>query len=372
MNFKVSKRLFLNGLQVVSRAVSSTSPLPALSGIKIDVNKEKMILTGSNSDISIQKELINDDELNLIVNEEGSMLIDSRYLCDIVKKIDSDTINIERIDGQLFKIYGNEAEYKINGMSTHDYPMIDFSMPNNKFTIDAYTLLKVINQTTFATSDKENKPVLCGVNFKCDGHKIECVATDSYRLARKYVEIEEELKFNVTIPRKSLIEIAHSIEKDEKVQVAIGNNKCQFYVDNTLIQSRLIDGVYPETSRLIPTEFKHELIVDSREILNAIDRASLMRSEGVYFVKLVGKESKVEISSKSDDIGSYSGILNVESWIGEPLAITFSGRYILEAIRTLEASTIKISFSGDMRPFIITSLDDNSVLQLVLPVRTYN
>lgn len=372
MNFKISKRLFLNGLQVVSRAVSSISPLPSLSGIKIDITKDKMILTGSNSDISIQKELKNDDDLKLVVDEEGSMLIDSRYLVDIVKKIDSDIINIERIDGQLYKIYGNDAEYKINGMSTHDYPMIDFNEPSNKFYIDAYTLLKVINQTTFATSDKENKPVLCGVNFKCDGDTVECIATDSYRLARKYFKIDESLKFNVTIPRKSLNEIAHSIEKDEKVKVAIGNNKCQFYVDNTLIQSRLIDGAYPETSRLIPTEFKHELVVDSREILNAIDRASLMRNDGVYFVKLVGNEDSVTISSKADDIGSYSGSINIESWTGQPLSITFSGRYILEAIRTLEASTIKISFSGDMRPFVITSLDDNSVLQLVLPVRTYN
>ena len=130
--------------------------------------------------------------------------------------------------------------------------------------------------------------------------------------------------------------------------------------------------IYPETSRLIPTVFKNELVCDSRDILNAIDRASLMRSEGVYFVRLTASKNGIMISSKSQDVGSYSGNLNVESWSGDDLDITFSGKYVQDAIRTLESSNVCIRFAGDMKPFIITSLDDKSVLQLVLPVRTYN
>lgn len=372
MNFKISKRIFLNALQLVARAVSSNSPIPSLSGIKLDIENDRIILTGSDSDISIKKELINDEDLKLDVIQTGSMVIDSRYLLEIVKRIDSDIVNFELIDGLLIKISGNEAEYQINGMRSSDYPVIDFKKPVNEFNIDAYALLKIINQTSYATSEKESRPLLCGVNFKCENNVVECVATDSYRLARKYFNIENELKFNVTIPKKSLNEIAHSIEKDSVINVAIDDKKAQFLIDNTIIQTRLIDGIYPETSRLIPTVFKNELVCDSRDILNAIDRASLMRSEGVYFVRLTASKNDIMISSKSQDVGSYSGNLNVESWSGDDLDITFSGKYVQDAIRTLESSNVCIRFAGDMKPFIITSLDDKSVLQLVLPVRTYN
>lgn len=372
MNFKISKRIFLNALQLVSKAVSSNSPIPALSGIKLDIENDRVILTGSDSDISIKKELVNDNDLKLEVIETGSMVIDCRYLCEIVKRIDSEIVNFELIDGLLVKISGMEAEYQINGMRSVDYPVIDFNKPQCEFNIDAFALLKVINQTSYATSDKESRPVLCGVNFKCDSNVVECVATDSYRLARKYFNIDKELKFNVTIPKKSLNEIAHSIEKDSVINVAIDDKKAQFYIDNTIIQTRLIDGIYPETSRLIPNNFKNEMICDSRDILNAIDRASLMRSEGVYFVRLTASKDGVTISSKSQDVGSYNGSLNVESWSGDRLDITFSGKYVQDAIRTLESSNVCIRFAGDMKPFIITSLDDNSILQLVLPVRTYN
>ena len=104
MNFKISKRIFLNALQLVARAVSSNSPIPSLSGIKLDIENDRIILTGSDSDISIKKELINDEDLKLDVIQTGSMVIDSRYLLEIVKRIDSDIVSFELIDGLLIRI----------------------------------------------------------------------------------------------------------------------------------------------------------------------------------------------------------------------------------------------------------------------------
>lgn len=373
MNFKVSKRIFYNALQVVSRAVSANSPLPSLSGIKIEVNDDHIILTGSDSDISIQKTLSNEDEdLNLVVKEKGSIVIEAKYIIEIVRKIDADEINFEIIDGSLTKISGLSAEYKINGMKSADYPSIDFSKPGQQFTINADVLMKVISQTSFATSDKETRPVLTGVNFKCKDKVLECVATDSYRLARKYVEIDGDNNFNITIPAKSLNEIVKSIDKDSEVNVCVSDKKVQFWIGNTLVQTRLIDGSYPETDRLVPAEFLHEMVVDSRDILNAIDRASFIKNEGISIVKLSADTNEVVISSKSQEVGSSTEKLNVISYTGAPIEISFSGRYVFEAIRTLATTTIKIQFSGEMKPFIITNIEDDSVLQLVLPVRTYS
>ena len=366
MNFKISKRVFYSALNTVSRAISSNSPLPALSGIKIEVNQDSIVLTGSDSDISIQTTLKgSDEEINLIVKETGSIVIEAKYILEIVRKIDADEIELEIVDGSLTKISGMSAEFRINGMRALDYPAIDFTRPGQQFEMDADVLLKVISQTTFATSDRET-------NMKCSGKRLECVATDSYRLARKIVDLTSENNFNITIPAKSLNEVSKTIAQDSSVLIAVSDKKAQFWIGETVIQTRLIDGAYPETARLIPTEFAHELTVDSRDMLNAIDRASFIKNEGISIVKLSANSEEVVISSKSQEVGSSVENLNILTYEGNPLEISFSGKYVFEAIRVLSATTIKILFSGEMKPFVIRNTDDDSILQLVLPVRTYS
>jgi DNA polymerase III subunit beta len=373
MNFKISKRVFFNGLSVVSRAISANSPLPWLSGIKIDVSSTSITLTGSDSDVSIQKVLRVGDKNNaLVIQSEGSIVIEAKYILEIVRKIDADEISFEVVDGSLTKISGHSAEFNINGMKASDYPLIDFSKPNTQFEVDADVLLKLITQTSFATSDKETRPVLTGVNFKAEGKVLECVATDSFRLAKKSIDLEDAQNFNITIPAKSLGEVAKTIEKDERVQICVSDKKAQFWFDETVIQTRLIDGLFPETSRLIPTEFSYELTMDSRDLLNAIDRASFIKSEGISIIKLSASQTEVLISSKSQEVGSSKEKLNPIKYVGQALEISFSGRYVFDAVRVLNGSVIKISFTGDMKPFIIQNLDDERILQLILPVRTYS
>lgn len=373
MNFSISKRVFYNALQIVAKAVSSNSPIPALSGIKIDVENESLTLTGSDADISIMKTLKSSDEdIRLVVRETGSIVIDSRYILEIVRKIDAEDIDIQILDGCLTKISGGSSKFEINGMRAMEYPTIDFAKPSQQFTMDADLLLTIINQTTFATSDRETRPVLTGVNFKLSEGKLECVATDSYRLARKTIALDSDAAFNITIPAKSLNEVGKIIEKDSEVLICVSERKAQFWIENNLIQTRLIEGAYPETARLIPQNFDYELTIDSRDILNAIDRASFIKNEGISIIKLSMNDRECIISSKSQEVGSSTEKLNVLSYSGNPLEISFSGRYAFDAIRVLSATTITICFSGEMRPFIIRNESDDTILQLVLPVRTYN
>ena len=373
MNFKISKRHFYQSLSVVSRAISANSPLPSLSGIKIEVLDDEICLTGSDSDVSIKKSIKNlNNEQIFEVREKGSIVIEAKYILEIVRKIDANEIEVEIIDGSLTKFSGQATEFNINGMKASDYPMIDFSKPDNTFLIEASLLLKIITQTTFATSDRETRPVLTGVNFSYENNKLECVATDSYRLAKKTVSLNEQNNFNITIPAKSLGEIAKSIEKDEYIEVSVSDKKTQFLIGDTLIQTRLIDGNYPETNRLIPQEFVSEVSIDSRDILNAIDRASFIKNDGISIIKINANQNEFVISSKSQEVGSSIEKLSNFKYEGEPLEISFSGKYVYEAIRALEATEIKISFSGEMKPFIIRNTKDDSIVQLVLPVRTYS
>lgn len=371
MYFKVSKRNFYNGLSVASRAISTFSPLPAFSGVKIEANDDCLILTGSDSDVSIQTKLIKSDDCTLEIRDMGSIVIEAKYILEIVRKIDADEIEFEMIDGSLTKISGNTAEFKINGMRASEYPAIDFSKPKECFTLNEDVLKKVITQTSFATSDKETRPVLTGVNFQCIDTTLHCVATDSYRLAKKTIEINEHLNFNITIPSKSLQEVVKTLEGEGTVEIAVSDKKAQFMIHDTIIQTRLIDGVYPETSRLIPLDFEYELTIDSRDLLSAIDRASFIKNDGVSVIKFNLSETECVLSSKSIEVGSSTEVLNSASFVGNSLEISCNGRYVFDAIKALSGSLVKFSLCGEMKPFIIQAIDDDRILQLVLPVRTY-
>ena len=275
------------------------------------------------------------------------------------------------LDGALTKISGRSAEFKINGMNAQEYPLIDFKKPSEVFTMKKDVLKSVITQTSFAVSDKETRPALTGVNFSCNDKKLQCVATDSYRLAKKMVVLEDSVNFNITIPGKSLSEVVKTLENEGDVEIAVDDKKAQFLIDNTIIQTRLIDGVYPETNRLIPLSFDYELTIDARDLLGAIDRTSFIKSDGVSVIKFSLSEDECVLSSKALEVGSSTEALSSASYVGNSLEISCNGRYVFDAIKALHGDLVKFSFCGEMKPFIIQSIHDDSVLQLVLPVRTY-
>ncbi len=367
MNFKIKRLELLNALTKVSRAVSMKSPLPVLTGIKFDLQENELILTGSDSDITIQTHITE----NIEIIETGSVVLSSRYILEIIKKIDSEFVHIYIVDGTLTRIEGANSRFDLNGTSYMDYPRIDLSQSGAHLQMNSQNLKNAIEQTSFATSEKETRPVLTGVNFKAKNHVLECIATDSYRLAKRVLTIESDISFNIIIPKKSLIEISRIIEKDEIIDLYVSDRKVLFILDSALIQTRLIDGTYPDTSRLIPDEYNYSMIIDSISLLNSIDRASLLSNEQSNIVKLSMNEDNVMLSSYSQEIGSVEENLSKAFYKGDSLSISFSAKYLTDAIKSINSEKVRILFTGEMKPFIIKDFESEDIIQLVLPVRTY-
>lgn len=369
MNFKIKRLKLLNALAKATKAVSIRSPLPVLTGIKFDLQDDCLILTGSDSDITIQTRIEKNEDLTIY--QTGGVVLNSRYILDIVRKIDSEEIKIEIIDGSLTRISGSNSKFDLNGSDVLDYPRIDLSQTGTKVLLNSFTLKDIISQTKFAPSDKEHKPILTGINFKANNNQLECTATDSYRLAKKVVSLDEGVNFNITIPQKSLDEISKTIEKDEMIEMYVSDRKVLYVFDNNIIQTRLIDGSFPDTNRLIPDHFDYELDLDTHYLLNAIDRVSLLTNEQNNIIKLDMDNEKVILSSYMQEIGSVEEILDKSFYKGNPLSISFSSKYVTDAIKSFNDTKIKILFTGEMKPFIIKEFDHDDVIQLVLPVRTF-
>lgn len=378
MKFTIQKDRLVQSVQDVLKAVSSRTTIPILTGIKIVASDEGVSLTGSDSDISIESFIPQrDGDLEVItIDRPGSIVLQARFFSEIVKKLPMSTVEIEVEQNHLTIIRSGSAEFNLNGLDAEEYPHLPQIEEHHAFQIPTDLLKNLIRQTVFAVSTSETRPILTGVNWKVEKGELICTATDSHRLAlrKAKIDINEESSYNVVIPGKSLTELSKILDDGQDlVSIVITETQVLFKAQNVLFFSRLLDGNYPDTARLIPQESKTDVVVNTKEFLQAIDRASLLAREGRNnVVKLsADPEQSLEISSNSPEIGKVVETVQADDIKGEDLKISFSPKYMLDALKVLEGTDIHVSFTGAMRPFLLRTPNDDSILQLILPVRTY-
>ncbi len=373
MNFQINKDILLNSLITAQKALSNKTPNPALQGIKLEVFDDYLVITTSNSDIAIRL-VVKDNNLN--IKETGSVLIPGKYFIEIIRKLDGLKVSLSLVADNMLRIEADRSDITLNMMDINDYPELEFSEKIKSVKINVRTLKTIIRQTAFATSSIENRPILTGVNFKIDGNKLTAIATDSYRLSQKIIELNEVYEpLNIIIPGKSLDELLKVLENNNDiVELHFDHSKILFKYGNILFQSRLLEGNYPETSKLVPTEFPIVIKFNKENLSTAIERASLLSSRdgNNSIVKLQLKsENIVEITSNSPEIGKVlEEVYPVDEIVGSTIKIAFSSKYILEALKIFNSSEVSINFTGEIRPFIIKGAYDEDMIQLILPVRT--
>lgn len=373
MNFQINKDTLLNNLIIAQKALSNKTPNPALQGIKLDVNKDHLVITTSNSDIAI-KLTVKDPSLD--VSSEGSALIPGKYFIEIIKKLDGLKVQLSMGADNMLRIEADRSDITLNMMDLEDYPELQFSEKVKSIKINVRVLKTIIRQTAFATSSIENRPILTGVNFKIDGKKLTAIATDSYRLSQKEIELTDTYEpINIIIPGRSLEELIKVLENNnDNVELHFDHAKILFKYNNLLFQSRLLEGNYPETSKLVPTEFATVIKFNKENLATAIERASLLSSKdgNNAIVKLALRQDNiVEITSNSPEIGKVlEEVYPVDEIAGHPFKIAFSSKYILDALKIFNSSEVSVNFTGEIRPFIIKGEYDENMLQLILPVRT--
>ncbi|MDC3414908.1 DNA polymerase III subunit beta [Aquibacillus sp. 3ASR75-11] len=378
MKFIIQREPLMESVQNVIKAISSRTTIPILSGIKIEATNNGIKLTGSDSDISIES-FIPIEENGIVYVEQietGSVVLQAKYFPEIIRKLPDKTVELEVDEKLKVTIRSGSAEFSLNGQDAEEYPMLPQIHNEDSFDLPSDMLKDLIRQTAFAISTLETRPILTGVNVKAIDNNLYFVATDSHRLASRQIPFENQtLGFSsVVIPGKSLNELNKIIgDTQENVNICIMQNQIMFQTKNVYFLSRLLDGNYPETSRLIPEQSKTIVYVSTNDLLRAIDRASLLAKENKNnVVKLVTKpNNQLEVSSNSPEIGRVLEEVTAKHINGEELKISFSSKYMLDALKAIDSDQVKIEFTGAMRPFIIRPTENDQILQLILPVRTY-
>ena len=372
MKFTIDKNILLESLVNVVRAINPKNIIPILNGIKFELNSDGLNLIASDSDLTIKSFIPSSDIKS--IDEEGTIIIQSKYIIDIIRKLPGDEVNIEVIDGLKIRIYTDNSQYNLNCLNTEDYPQIILEDSNNPIVIKSDILKSMIRQTIFAVSLQESRPLLTGLNLKINENKMEVVATDSYRLAKKTITLDETYPENIdiTIPGKNINEFDKVINDDEEVEIHLFSNKILFKYKNIIFQSSLLNGNYPNTSNLNPNEF--EIIINSslNSFYASIDRAALLtQSKDKNIVRMETNEDELNITSYASEIGKVEDRIKVSKNTEKDIAISFSAKYMMDALKTFNEDELLILLNNDSSPIILKSIKDESLIQLILPIKTY-
>lgn len=378
MKLTIRKDALNEAIGHVSRAVSPRTAIPILSGIKLDADERGLTLTASDTDISIKSFIPAEEDGETIVRLQtgGSLVLGAKFFSEIVKKLPSDEVELEATDVHRAVIRSGSAEIELVGMDPDEYPVLPSIGEAGTFTINGLVLKQLIHRTVFAVSANESTPILTGVLWQLDGGKLKLTATDRHRLSNAECEVVADpgVKLDqMVIAGRTLNELSRLIPDDgEMIEVTATDSQVLFRMDRVLFYSRLLDGTYPDTSRIITHQYKTELIISTKALTDAIERAYLLsREEKTNIVRMATVEGgEIEVSSSSMEIGKVTEKVKPDHLAGEELRIAFNSRYMLDALKVIDQENIHIGFTGMMSPILIRPEKDADMLHLILPYRT--
>ena len=374
MRFTIKRDEFLKGLSIASRAVNSKMIAdPVLTNLKIELDERGLFITGSNRELTIKSFTpYKRDEVEIIRNfKEGSTLINSKIITEIARKMESEEITLDVIDSTIAIISDSKSEYKINCIKSEEYPDLDLEPSGVELSISRNDFSSLVSQTAFAASLKEQRPILTALNLEASNGQLTAIATDAARMAKKQIEIPSNVSFIANIPAKTMVEIDHLMEGATIVDIDISDKKALFVFSGTVVSTRMIGGEYPNTKNIVPKITNYSLEVKSAEFIKAIERANILSIDRENVVDLRMNADSIEVSAKSSQVGSAVEKIDTFKFDGDNLQISFNSEFVLSAIRSLGCEDVVLEFVGEMKPFVIKNPNDDSVVQIVTPVRTY-
>ncbi|MBO2944467.1 DNA polymerase III subunit beta [Paenibacillus sp. F411] len=380
MKISILKSFLNESIQHVSKAISSRTTIPILSGIKLDVNRQGVTLTASDTDISIQSFIPAEDEKQTIVqvDQPGSVVLPAKFFVEIIKKLPSSEVQMEVKENFQTFISAGATEIQMVGLDPEEFPVLPSIDDSQSVSVPGDLLKNMIKQTVFSISTHETTPILTGVLWNLSEGELKFTATDRHRLATRSAKLDgvEEMKFNnIVIAGKTLNELSKIVpDQNTLVDIVVADNQVLFKIDRVLFYSRILDGIYPDTTRIIPTTHKTELILDTKKLSESIDRAYLLsKEEKTNIVRMQTMEhGGIEISSSSSELGKVREELELAEFKGEPLKISFNSKYMLDVLKVVESEQLMIAFTGVMSPIILKPLDDSRSMYIILPYRTTN
>jgi DNA polymerase-3 subunit beta len=365
----------LLGVTIVQKAVSSKNTIPILGCVYLEATIDNtLVLRTSDLEVSIEQ------VIPVETIEPGKAVLPAKYFIDIVRHLPDIEIIFE-LTGESLLIAYEKSRMVINTYPVDEFPNLPIVNKIASFTLNPSTFKKAVRQASIALAIDNNRPIFTGMLLEFKGeNNLTIVSTDTHRLAYniekvKDVELDPEVNsVEIIVPGKVLIEVSRILESDSMINLIIGkNNQVVFKFSATSIYSRLILGQFPNYRQVIPSSFKSEAIINTKELMHSLERAALLIREDESKkrpsnVNFNFQENSLTIDSYAQEVGNIHEEINIQL-LGEELNISFNARYLLDALKVIDDEKLSFKFTGPLSPAIIEPATGTGFIYLILPVR---
>lgn len=363
MKISCSKSVLMNGINIVSKAVSTKSTMQNLQCILIEVNSNEIHLIAN--DIELGIETIIDGT----IIETGRIALDAKFFSDVVNKLPDSEIVVETNANFEALIKCERSKIKMAGTSGEDFNYLPEVEKNKFISLSQFTLKEVIRQTIFSISKQENTKIMTGELFEINGDILKVLSLDGHRISIRNVQLKESYDpMKVIVPGKTLTDISKILNggADDEVLIYMTDKHILFEFNDTKVVSRLIEGEFYNIDRMMTDDYETKFTINKKEFLDCIDRASI-------FIKESDKRPiviNIEDSSVNLKIDSSIGSMNEEIEIkkeGKDLKIAFTPKYLMDVLHVIDDDEVDLYMINALSPCFIRN-EDNSYIYLVLPV----
>jgi DNA polymerase III subunit beta len=356
------------GLQVVSRAVSSRTTLPILNNVLLQTGDNGLQLTATNLEIGIRQSIPAE------VQEEGGITVPARLLTDFVTGLPDEQLQMT-LDKktQSLAVKSNRFDATIRGIDPADFPPVPAGADGRKVNVSQSDLRDAIEQTVIAASSDEGRPVLTGVYVQLNGGKATFAATDGHRLAVKTLPVKSEATDSdtVVIPARALSELSRILKVgDDTIEVTVGSQKNQvfFKTRDVELMSRLIEGTYPNYQQVIPSQSTTTITAKTQDLLFTTKMVSLFSKDAANVIKFKTEGGKLTVTANTSEVGQ--NVAAVDAGIeGQDLQVAFNSKYLLDVLGIIGSDEVQLGFTGPLNPGLIKPVGKENYLYIIMPVR---
>ncbi len=366
MKLQVTQENLHKALAMVSRVADNRGSLPILSHILLKTNQNQLQLSATNLEIAITR------QIGGKITAPGSVTVPARLMNDFVASLPAGTINLE-VENSKLRIKSDNYNSTINGIAAEEFPELPKVEKAESIVFTNEELKNALNQTVFASSNDDSRPVLTGVLATAKHGKLNIVATDSYRLAEKTLSKGVEIS-DTLIPATAAQDVLRILsDTNEDAEVFIEEAQIMFRIGETELVSRLIDGTFPDYKKLLPESAETNIVVNRKELVNITKVASLFARESAGSITLVvaKDEQTVSITSVASQVGENTSTIKAKA--DNDGEVTLNSRFLLDGLNAFTDDEITFSFSGKVKPCIISSpngKDDKDYIHVVMPLKT--
>ncbi|NBH26142.1 DNA polymerase III subunit beta [Lachnospiraceae bacterium] len=363
MKLVCSKINLLNGVQIVSKAVPNKTTMSILECILIDASGKNIKLIANDMELGIETVIEGE------IVEKGQIALDAKILLDIVRKLPDNEITIETDKSFKTNITCEKAKFTIIGKSGEDFSYLPSIEKIDSIIVSQFTLKEVVRQTIFSISDNDNNKLMTGELFDINGDTLKVVSLDGHRISIRRIKLKDNYPARkVVVPGKTLNEISKILsgDADKDVYIFFTGKHIVFEFNKTMVVSRLIEGEYFKIDQMLSSDYETKVTVSKKELLECIDRATLLVKEGdkkPIIINITDGVMELKINSA---VGSMNEEIDINKQ-GKDLMIGFNPKFMIDALRVIDDEQIDIYLVNPKAPCFIRDTAGNYIY-LILPV----